>query len=1103
MKKTVKTLSIVMMAFAMAVCFFFAGLTFVKADALADVDLGVKAGAQVLVAGDVEETGLRFNVEILKADYQTLVAGDAEVALGVQVGRYVDGSFTPLGRYVVETTDAMEEEGDYYLYSFAITYNLDRVFEGYEGTEAEKAELINKMYADELVVRPFYRLYQQKIVDGEPAYDDNNEAIMQWNYWYGVAGDARSMLHVAQAEIADETGTANKEALAAKYITATTEKGAVDVYSNGYVSVVDADVVAYTIDTSAKVVGREAGKISAEALTNYEANDTFKLFGYTADRKVYVYDATFKGEYKFDTVENTESVVVSQENKLYLNGTTLAGNTVDAIYYKGIDLVEAIAEGLIAEAPGSTITVVAKIGETYYEFTNALYVTMAFENTKESRLVMRDIFSDGGRLTSAWGSGVNNEANDGYYVLVENLTFDYSNVPMSEEDAANYVNDDMNAPYEFFNNYGSSAANTLTGTFDGRGYSLNNVGLVGNFGIFGYAGDGATIKNVAFNEMFFYTRKTVDADAGQYYYTIGGTGTGAYIFYQVTAADADVTFENVYINDNNANDNSTYGSLVFYRGIADEVEEGATQTYSHGNLTFKNVIIENARGPILSGATGHWAAGLTENDVIIDAYAITSANMARGAATLESNSRGENFAKYADYTAMAAAGNDYDTFSSAYWTIVNGVPVWNTAADIISINGAVSSSIFSETAGDTFTVTAMVKGAAVAVTLSTEGDDVVSIAGNVITAKEGVSGSATVTVTANGVALGTIAVTVNTMTATKIEQEVLLSKADGKLYFNGTDYASVVADAVAYNGASVGSAGVVDTTLINVAVNTGFALSVVDANGDKYELTNVKMYDGVYENDNRGDLVTLLKSYSGTLTGYYVLAENITFDTTATSERFSSANTRTFNATFDGRGYTLNNVCLPSGTFTGIFGTLPGADAVLKNFAINRIYTVGAESGAYYQGVLFGGANATSDNCLTMENVYIYRYASVAGGGKSWIFYYTTSGSPMTFKLNNVYIELDQDSSLANSNTGKGLGILRAAATTGTATNTYFTNGCGYTTYTVQLPGVVQLNSYDTLATRRTALAATEGVSFASFAATSYWTVAEGGVPTWKTLPTA
>ena len=38
MKKTIRTLSMVMMTLAMALCFLFAGLAFVKTDVLAEVD---------------------------------------------------------------------------------------------------------------------------------------------------------------------------------------------------------------------------------------------------------------------------------------------------------------------------------------------------------------------------------------------------------------------------------------------------------------------------------------------------------------------------------------------------------------------------------------------------------------------------------------------------------------------------------------------------------------------------------------------------------------------------------------------------------------------------------------------------------------------------------------------------------------------------------------------------------------------------------------------------------------------------------------------------------------------------------------------------------
>ena len=47
--------------------------------------------------------------------------------------------------------------------------------------------------------------------------------------------------------------------------------------------------------------------------------------------------------------------------------------------------------------------------------------------------------------------------------------------------------------------------------------------------------------------------------------------------------------------------------------------------------------------------------------------------------TLAKNFFAPRVKAYDDYAAMKAANNDYKSFSADYWTIVNGVPVWNTA----------------------------------------------------------------------------------------------------------------------------------------------------------------------------------------------------------------------------------------------------------------------------------------------------------------------------------------------------------------------------------------------------------------------------------------
>ena len=136
--------------------------------------------------------------------------------------------------------------------------------------------------------------------------------------------------------------------------------------------------------------------------------------------------------------------------------------------------------------------------------------------------------------------------------------------------------------------------------------------------------------------------------------------------------------------------------------------------------------------------------------------------------------------------------------------------------------------------------------------------------------------------------------------------EVLLSKASGKLYYNGQFWDNNI-----------------DVASLEVAVNTQFALNdVVLSDGTKANFTNVKLFDGVYGQSNKAEFVALLSNYSGTLTGYYVLAENITFSPSVddkATDRFVVASGRIFNATFDGRGYTLNNLSMEKGY--GIFTT--------------------------------------------------------------------------------------------------------------------------------------------------------------------------------------
>ncbi len=1649
MKKTVRTLSLTLMAIAMAICFFFAGLAFVKADGeLVDVDLTVYPGARVLVAGDAEETGIQFIMKLSKADYASLVNVDEntkrEIHLGVQVGnKNADGEFVAKksnNQFTVKTTETFanfevggEADSDYYMYAFSVTYNLDRIFAGQNFTDQQKATYVNKMYLDELCVRPFYAIVSE------------TDPIV---YWYGEAGEARSMLHVAVAELADENSTiADKEAFAAKYINGGIQDGgAISIYADGSIDGLDdAASLTYTVGTSGKVVMEktETGiEIDEAFLATLKTGVDYEVYGYTADRVVTKYTAQFKAPAA--TTAQAESVVINKEGKLFLNSTSFANREVGMIFYDD----QTFSADVVTDANlGKEIEIVAKVGGEWFTF-NALYVTEAYENTRESRLAMRDLFSAGGR-THNNSAGSKAEKVTGYYVLLENITFDFSNVPATVE-TANSDTAEASTPYEFFNNVSntSNRYNTFTGTFDGRGYSLDNVYVLGasssmfgfsgdgatiknvailginvatrngsatdgfyynlaagagttgkifhsstattdkvtfenvyindqntadngsygglfyyvapvdaegveslpemsfknviivnsngplfggktytavkntdsildtyyvstrnvawgtalptantrgeNFvkcsalptdadyktfssdywtivdkvpvwntvstvayvdgavvseinsttagetfdvvvkengidvtasatiaiegdvatlkgnqiviganksgtatvtvtykeetlatytvivdtvftvtltkggvavetntinetnagaeyviavtgggldsiaftvesdndavvatatgftiasnaigtanvtvkygettlatyvvtvdtreaqtdetalilskvdgklyyadtlaeygaesltyngtelvkdgkinasvvteengeviklfgasadglfnltnvkayagafkntkesrcamleefsgadristnhseycsaktltgtyillesitfdlsnipvdatagamgfdatgatheffnntgssrkntfkatldgmgysinnanilgvssSMFGFAGDGATIKNIAFNHINVYTASAVqgEGDGAYRYYTAGGISNGAKFFYQVDTADASVTFENVYINDDNASDNNTYGALFFYSAI-----DNGDSTYGTGNLTFKNVIIENAKGPVVNGSTSRYTA-VKDTDVVLDTYVITSSSIARGAATTTANTRDENFVKYSTLADMkAATANDYTSFSKDYWTIVDKVPVWN---DFVVV-GWLKDSEGTEIEGDaidavgSYTYTAgMVTRtgtpvpSTVSVTEITAGyEDNVTTSGNTITVNASGVFSATITVT-DGTNSASFVINVDARVVVPCADTVLLSKLDGKLYFNesvtldGEEYTSVV-----YNGNELLSAeGVINTDGFTVNSATPYTLLISTADS-KYSLSNVMVYDGVFENtpESRKAFVTTLNKYTGTLEGYYVLAESLTFDYTSTADRAASPSATTFNATFDGRGYTLNNLNLPASNFFGFFGTLPGTNAVLKNFAINRIYTNGVEDCNVYQSVLFGGSGAVAgSNNVDIENVYIYRKIA-SNSNNGYILYYTNAGSAIDFNLNNVVVEIEYDSSYSGN---KATSFAKAAAT-GSATNTYLLiNGTNSTLATK----IATIKGYGaaadtTLDNARDAMrsANNDYASFTGNDGENCWAIANG-IPVWK-----
>ena len=233
---------------------------------------------------------------------------------------------------------------------------------------------------------------------------------------------------------------------------------------------------------------------------------------------------------------------------------------------------------------------------------------------------------------------------DGYYILGNDI------------DASNYVHADhiryAGNSYKAYPNIG------LMGTFDGKGHTIDGI-TIGRSGLFGMVGKGAVIKNVAFNNVQF-----------------SGENEGNYT---LACYICSATLKDVYIQ---AKELSTMGwnnALVANNITIDCVVE---------NCIFR---LDNAYSK--SASFGSFTAICMErenftqaNDAFLrNSYVISPTYMTKDNQKYVCDTDGADFVypnvkRYETPAAMMEDGtNDYTSFSSEYWDISLGIPVWKTA----------------------------------------------------------------------------------------------------------------------------------------------------------------------------------------------------------------------------------------------------------------------------------------------------------------------------------------------------------------------------------------------------------------------------------------
>ncbi len=1052
MRKSLRLFLVLAMACMMSLSFFFAGSLLAKADG--SVDFAATEGASIYFAGDGNDLGINYQIKLNKQDFDTLKAlteneGKTIAFGGVYGYAYgeVDEITVETGKIVISNTDGVFDslDEDYYVYDVELLFDTDAMYEeDMANADPEdvitlseyKAQLITMSW----VVKPFYAVYEG---------DFDASAVQPV---YGEASSARMMVAVAAAIEAAGEDTPYDFKDKYSYNTSVTD----------YVVTLDAegnfggDAEAFTENTVAFIVGDNAelftyqdGQYMASCSTKTVAEivskggttiSTFEVI----NGSINVYRHAFAY-----AEESVDSIAIDANGKMHINKLDTTGKQIVSAYVDGVDVLKedgTLDLALAGKGVGDKfLLVLANETSNLFAITNAEVYDQVFENTAESRKALVATLKGGA---------------SGCYALAENLYFDGTD----EEER-----------------FDATDSSTFSGVFDGYGYTMFDITIVGTPGIFGNNAGICTLKNFAIKGISMLN----DYSA---------------VFFKYAPAGSEVTVENVYI----------------YRYVTESKDTNSIFVYgpssgSYGTWYMSNVIVEQEFASGLSARKNDIFSTAAVTDIageFADVYFLANGGN-KGAESADGNLKNYRIpeatatstnATLADSRAqMIEAGNNYDNFSEDYWIIdTDGLPAWiNCYTDAVLVDaegGLVTSTSFS-TVGEEYSVVACYNGALVEVTLAkAQESELISISGNVITIGTG-TGSVVVNASYNGTVIGSFTFHVDTRTFEEVSNEVIVSKTSGKAFsldeieeLEGKTITDVV-----YNGASVWSGNNIITTT-NLAVSeTPCEFRVTTSDNGFYILTNVKVYTEVFEDtaESRKALVTTLK---GGASGSYALAEDLHFVGTDSEEQFNATDSSTFSGVFNGRGHTMFDITI-AGT-PGIFGTNAGI-CTLKNFAIKGISTL-----SDFNGVFFRYAPAGSE--VTVENVYIYRYVETSKNTNS-IFVYGPSkvdSSYGTWYMSNVIVEQEFDSTLAT----KQNDIFSTQAVTGIAgefADVYFiTNGGdkGATSADGNLK-YYRLTAADATLADARAQMINAGNNYDTFSS-DYWTTDADGLPAWKTLQT-
>lgn len=246
---------------------------------------------------------------------------------------------------------------------------------------------------------------------------------------------------------------------------------------------------------------------------------------------------------------------------------------------------------------------------------------------------------------------------DGYYVLAKNI------------DASGYTHT-HGITEANINNYVSvwQALNRgLSGTFDGRGYTIDGI-TFGNYGLFGMISYTGTVKNLGLTNVKYGTAKWTSALA----YVVSFASNTNSIKPKV---------ENIYLQSDELPTGENSGALlvkISNNVIMNNVIVNISETVTTGASFVGKHDYGSTTAPSTGFATvfviSKCALGQDKDGNTVDAGTLNGVAQT-GTGTLYKSAK-----RYETTTQMKAANNSYMTFSSEFWTNAEGeIPVWKTA----------------------------------------------------------------------------------------------------------------------------------------------------------------------------------------------------------------------------------------------------------------------------------------------------------------------------------------------------------------------------------------------------------------------------------------